>query len=207
MDTFAEIETAADAPDDPLELFGKWMKDAEAAEINDPNAMALGTIDADGRPSVRMVLLNEFDPRGFVFFTNRESRKGSALEANHRAALCFHWKSLRRQVRVEGTIELTSDAESDTYYKTRAFGSRVGAWASDQSRPLDSRSTLANKVAALEQEYTGREDDLPRPAHWGGYRLRPESIEFWHDGQFRLHRRVVYTPEAGGRWAKVMLYP
>lgn len=206
MDTFAEIETAADAPDNPLELFGKWMKDAEAAEINDPNAMALATIDADGRPSVRMVLLKDFDTHGFVFYTNRESRKGHALSAHHTAAVCFHWKTLRRQVRVEGRIELVSDAESDEYYKSRTFGSRVGAWASQQSRTLDSRTTLANKVAEIEEEYAGREDDIPRPPYWGGYRLIPDSIEFWHDGKFRLHRRVVYTPRSGS-WDKVMLYP
>lgn len=206
MDTFDEIETVADAPDNPLELFGKWMKDAEAAEINDPNAMALATIDADNRPSVRMVLLKDFDTRGFVFYTNRESRKGQALAAHHTAALCFHWKSLRRQVRIEGTIELVSDAESDAYYKSRAFGSRAGAWASQQSRPLYSRTTLADRVAEIEKEYAGREDEIPRPDYWGGYRLIPDTIEFWHDGKFRLHRRVVYTPQ-GGSWGKVMLYP
>jgi pyridoxamine 5'-phosphate oxidase len=206
MDTFSEIETVADAPDNPLELFGKWMKDAEGTEINDPNAMALATIDADGCPSVRMLLLKDFDTRGFVFYTNRQSRKGHALAANHRAAACFHWKTLRRQVRVEGRIELVSNAESDEYYKSRPFGSRVGAWASDQSRPLDSRTTLVDRVAAIEQDYAGREDDIPRPAHWGGYRLIPDAIEFWHDGEFRLHRRVVYTPH-GGSWDKVMLYP
>lgn len=206
MDTFAEIETVADAPDDPLELFGKWMKDAEGAEVNDPNAMALATVDPDGRPGVRMVLLKGFDTRGFVFYTNRESRKGRAIAANRGAALCFHWKTLRRQVRVEGRIEPVGDAESDAYFKSRPFGSRVGAWASDQSRPLDSRTTLANRIAEIEQEYIGHENDIPRPGHWGGYRLIPEAIEFWHDGKFRLHRRVVYTPR-GGSWDKVMLYP
>jgi pyridoxamine 5'-phosphate oxidase len=207
MDTFASIESAADAPDDPLDLFGKWLIDAESTEPNDPNAMALATIDADGRPSVRMVLLKDFDTAGFVFYTNRESRKGLALAAHPVAAVCFHWKSLRRQVRIEGTIEWVSDAESDEYYNTRAVGSRLGAWASDQSHPLDSRTILANKVAALEQEYAGREDSIPRPDHWGGYRLKPDSIEFWHDGAFRLHRRVTYKPAAGGLWTRQMLYP
>lgn len=207
MDTFATIETASEALPNPLELFRKWMTDAEKTEINDPNAMALATLDANGRPSVRMVLLKDLDAKGFVFYTNRQSRKGQALASNHIGALCFHWKSLRRQVRAEGRIEEVSDKDSDAYYKTRPFGSRVGAWASDQSRPLDCRTTLANKVAALEKEYAGREDDLSRPDHWGGYRLIPDSIEFWHDGQFRLHRRVLYTPNASGNWDRVMLYP
>lgn len=204
---FATIESAAQSPDNPLDLFGKWLIDATASEINDPNAMALATIDDDGRPSVRMVLLKDFDENGFVFYTNRMSRKGQALNANPRAALCFHWKTLRRQVRVEGITTPVSDDESDAYYKTRPWGSRIGAWASDQSRPLDNRTTLADRVKKLEDEYAGNEDSLPRPDHWGGYRLRPDSIEFWHDGAFRLHRRVVYTPSADGVWTKTMLYP
>lgn len=207
MDIIAQMENAGDAPDDPLALFQSWLKEAESSEINDPNAMALATVDANGQPSIRMVLLKDMDQRGFVFFTNRESRKGTALQANPVAAVCFHWKTLRRQIRIEGTIEWVSDAESDAYYKTRPLGSRIGAWASQQSRPLESRGFLAGRVAALEEEYKGREDDLPRPAHWGGYRLIPTHIEFWHDGEFRLHRRVVYTPRASGGWDKTMLYP
>lgn len=208
MDIISQIETAESAPDAPFPLFRKWLSDAETSEINDPNAMALATIDSDGTPSIRMVLLKGLDERGFVFYTNCESRKGTALDSNPVAALCFHWKSLRRQVRIEGTVEHVSDAESDEYYKTRPVGSRIGAWASDQSRPLQSRTHLANKVSALEAQYQGQEDSIPRPPHWGGYRVIPKAIEFWHDGEFRLHRRVVYTPRADGTgWDRKMLYP
>ena len=207
MDIIAKMESAADTPENPFALFDLWLRDAEAAEINDPNAMALATVDANGRPSVRMVLLKGVDESGFVFFTNSESRKGLALEANPVAAVCFHWKSLRRQIRIEGAVERVSDSESDDYYKTRPLGSRIGAWASLQSRPLESRLVLADRVSALELEYLGREELIPRPAHWGGDRIVPDSIEFWHDGQFRRHRRVVYTPEGDGSWNRQMLYP
>jgi len=201
------MENAEQTPENPFPLFEKWLGDAEKTELNDPNAMALATVDADGTPSLRMVLLKGMDSRGFVFFTNRESRKGTALEANPVTAVCFHWKTLRRQIRIEGTVEQVSDSESDEYYKTRPLGSRIGAWASLQSRPLESRTHLADRVATLEKEYQGREDDIPRPAHWGGYRIIPNHIEFWHDGEFRLHRRVVYTPAPNGSWNREMLYP
>ena len=208
MDIISQMETAESAPDTPLPLFRKWLDEAQESEINDPHAMALATIDSDGMPSVRMVLLNGLDERGFVFFTNRESRKGCALDANPVAALCFHWKSLRRQVRVEGRVERVSDEESDEYFKTRPVGSRIGAWASDQSRPLPSRTHLADRVAVLEKQYAGQEDGIPRPPHWGGYRVIPSAIEFWHDGAFRLHRRVVYIPRTDGAgWDRKMLYP
>jgi pyridoxamine 5'-phosphate oxidase len=212
MDIIAQLETAKSAPDAPFPLFRKWLSDAESAEVNDPNAMSLATIDSDGTPSIRMVLLKGLDESGFVFYTNRESRKGTALDSNPVAVLCFHWKSLRRQVRIEGRVERVSDAESDEYYKTRPLGSRIGAWASDQSRPLESRTHLVDKVSALEAQYQGLEDSIPRPPHWGGYRVIPSSIEFWHDGEFRLHRRVVYTPRADGAaqgsgWDRKMLYP
>lgn len=207
MDIIAKMECAAETPENPFELFNLWLHDAEGSEINDPDAMALATVDANGRPSVRMVLLKGVDERGFVFFTNRESRKGTALEANPVAAVCFHWKTLRRQIRIEGTVERVSDSESDEYYKTRPLGSRIGAWASLQSRPLENRTALADRVSALELEYLGREELIPRPAHWGGYRIIPDSIEFWHDGQHRLHRRVVYTPAGDGLWDRQMLYP
>ena len=207
MDIIAKMENAADTPENPFPLFEKWLAEAEKAEINDPNAMALATVDGNGMPSLRMVLLKGMDSRGFVFFTNRESRKGNALNANPVAAACFHWKSLRRQIRIEGTVEQVSDAESNEYYKTRPLGSRIGAWASLQSRPLESRTVLADRVAALEREYQGREDTIPRPTHWGGYRIIPNHIEFWHDGEFRLHRRVVYTPTPDGSWNRQMLYP
>lgn len=208
MDIISQIESAADAPDAPFPLFRKWLDDAEAAEPNDPNAMALATIDSDGTPSIRMVLLKGLDERGFVFYTNRESRKGTALDSNPVAALCFHWKTLRRQIRIEGRVERVSDAESDEYYQTRPLGSRIGAWASDQSRPLSSRTHLVNKVSALETQYQDQADSIPRPPHWGGYRVVPQAIEFWHDGEFRLHRRVVYTPAVDGSgWDRKMLYP
>jgi pyridoxamine 5'-phosphate oxidase len=189
---------------EPFSLFGTWLKEAESAEPNDPNGLALATVDADGMPNVRMVLLKSFDLDGFVFFTNYESRKGQELLGQKKAAMVFHWKSLRRQVRVRGDIETVSDAEADAYFETRARGSRIGAWASKQSRPLESRFALEKAVA----EYTMKFGigHIPRPAHWSGFRLRPVSIEFWADRPFRLHDRVEFT-RAGEGWEKVRLYP
>lgn len=203
-DIIKTLEKAADAPADPFGLFASWMEDAVTKEINDPNAMCLATIDADGRPSARMVLLKHVDERGFVFYTNRDSRKGRALKANPVAALCFHWKTLGRSVRVEGAVQWVDDAESDAYYNSRSQGSRIGAWASQQSQELESRTLLANRVAALEKEYEA--SGIPRPPHWGGYRVIPDSIEFWHDGAHRLHTRLVYARKSAG-WTKKMLYP
>ena len=189
---------------EPYSLFGTWLKEAEATEPNDPNALALATVDADGMPNVRMVLLKSFDSDGFVFFTNYESRKGQELLGQKKAAMVFHWKSLRRQVRVRGNIETVSDAEADAYFETRARGSRIGAWASKQSRPLESRFALEKAVA----EYTIKFGigHIPRPAHWSGFRLKPTSIEFWADRPFRLHDRVEFT-RAGEGWEKVRMYP
>ena len=189
---------------EPFSLFGTWLKEAESAEPNDPNGLALATIDADGMPNVRMVLLKSFDLDGFVFFTNYESRKGQELLGQKKAAMVFHWKSLRRQVRVRGDIETVSDAEADAYFETRARGSRIGAWASKQSRPLESRFALEKAVA----EYTMKFGigHIPRPAHWSGFRLRPVSIEFWADRPFRLHDRVEFI-RAGKGWEKVRMYP
>lgn len=204
-DPIKMLESAENGPADPITLFQQWMKEAESSEINDPNAMCLATVDPNGRPASRMVLLKAVDERGFVFFTNRESRKGEALNLNPYAALCFHWKSLTRQVRVEGKVLMVDDTESDAYYNTRSRGSRIGAWASRQSRPLDNRTTLANRVAELEKQY-GDNDTIPRPPHWGGYRIIPEYIEFWHDGGFRLHTRLTYTKTEKG-WDRGMLYP
>jgi pyridoxamine 5'-phosphate oxidase len=189
---------------EPFSLFGTWLKEAESAEPNDPNGLALATVDADGMPNVRMVLLKSFDLDGFVFFTNYESRKGQELLGQKKAAMVFHWKSLRRQVRVRGDIETVSDAEADAYFETRARGSRIGAWASKQSRPLESRFALEKAVA----EYTMKFGigHIPRPAHWSGFRLRPVSIEFWADRPFRLHDRLEFT-RAGERWEKVRMYP
>jgi pyridoxamine 5'-phosphate oxidase len=191
---------------EPFQLFADWLKEAEASEINDPNAVALATVDEDGLPNVRMVLLKGFDQDGFVFYTNFESQKGREVLGQKKAAMCFHWKTLRRQVRLRGPVEVVSDEEADAYYKTRARGSRIGAWASKQSRPLESRFALEKAVA----EYTARYaiGEIPRPAHWSGFRIRPISIEFWKDQKFRLHDRIEFrrsTPEGG--WDKVRMYP
>lgn len=189
---------------DPHELFQDWMADAEKSEINDPGAMSLATVDGDGLPDVRMVLLKEHDSRGFVFYTNFESRKGQEILAHRKAALCLHWKSLRRQVRVRGTVEIVSDAEADRYFGSRPKGSRIGARASDQSRPLDARSTLEARVRELEEAYG--DGPVPRPSNWSGFRIVPSEIEFWRDGEFRLHDRFRFT-RVGEGWSAVRLYP
>ncbi|GGD79621.1 pyridoxamine 5'-phosphate oxidase [Rhizobium anhuiense] len=191
---------------EPFKLFAEWLKEAEASEPNDPNAVALATVDEDGLPNVRMVLLKGFDEDGFVFYTNFESQKGREILGQKKAAMCFHWKSLRRQVRLRGPVEIVTDAEADAYFKTRARGSRIGAWASKQSRPLESRFALEKAVA----EYTARYaiGEIPRPAHWSGFRIRPTSIEFWKDQKFRLHDRVEFRrPSPEGEWDKVRMYP
>lgn len=205
MDKIRSLETAAAAPDDPFPLFGEWLAAAEGAEPSDPNALCLATADADGQPNARMVLLKAWDARGFVFFTNRESRKGQELAANARAAMCFHWKTLGLQIRIQGKVTFVTEAESDAYYATRARGSRVGAWASQQSRPLESRSVFASRVKEYDEQF-GATEDIPRPPHWGGYRLEPETIEFWHDGLHRLHARLLYNKAPDG-WSRTMLYP
>jgi pyridoxamine 5'-phosphate oxidase len=201
--------------DEPFALFAGWLRDAEVGEPNDPNAMALATVDADGLPNVRMVLLKGVDGadathRGFVFYTNLESAKGVELLTAHKAALCFHWKSLRRQVRVRGLVSAVDDAEADAYFASRARGSRLGAWASAQSRPLESRFALEKAVAMVTARYPIGE--IPRPPHWSGFRVTPLEIEFWHDRPFRLHDRLVFRrtktePETGAAWQKQRLYP
>lgn len=190
--------------DEPFRLFAAWLNDATASEPNDPNAVALATVDEEGLPDVRMVLLKGFDEAGFVFYTNFESAKGKEILSGMKAAMCFHWKSLRRQIRIRGPVEIVSDAEADAYYATRPRGSRIGAWASKQSRPLESRFALEKAVA----EYTARYaiGEIPRPPHWSGFRIMPKTIEFWHDRPFRLHDRVVFS-RAGSGWEKTRLYP
>ena len=189
---------------DPFELFRAWFDEARTAEINDSNAMALATADADGRPSVRMVLLKGFGADGFVFYTNREGRKAGELAANPQAALLFHWKSLRRQVRIEGAVSLASDDESDAYFASRSRDSQLGAWASDQSRPLDARETFERRFEEMQRRFDGQ--DVPRPPFWGGYRVAPERIEFWSDRAHRLHERRLFTRDGGG-WREGLLYP
>lgn len=190
---------------DPHTLFEGWFAEARASEPNDPNAMALATVDASGQPSVRMVLLKGHDARGFVFYTNRTSRKADQLAASPRAALLFHWKSLRRQVRIEGPVSIVSDAESDAYFATRSRDSQLGAWASDQSRPLDERATFEARFAEMQARFEG--GDVPRPPHWGGYRVAPERIEFWIDRAHRLHERRLFLPDGQGGWTEGLLYP
>jgi pyridoxamine 5'-phosphate oxidase len=189
---------------DPLALFDQWFTEARASEINDPEAMALATADAAGQPSVRMVLLKGHGADGFVFYTNEQSAKGEQLEANPRAALLFHWKSLRRQVRIEGRVERVTSSEADAYFASRARDSQLGAWASDQSRPLDSRTTFERRFEQATSRFEGQE--VPRPPHWGGYRVIPVRIEFWSDRPHRLHERRLFTRTEGG-WTEGLLYP
>ncbi|MDR3449143.1 MAG: pyridoxamine 5'-phosphate oxidase [Alphaproteobacteria bacterium] len=193
-------------PSSPLALFAEWFALAQAQEPSDPNAMGLATADASGAPSLRVVLMKGYDETGFTFFTNRESHKGEDLAANARAALCFHWKSLQRQVRIEGPVTLVSDAESDAYFATRPRGSQIGAWASMQSRSLASRANLEQRAAAIEAKYAGKE--VPRPPHWGGYRVAPLVMEFWQARDFRLHDRFQYRRDnAQALWTQERLAP
>lgn len=198
MNRFDAVEA-----DDPIALFREWFELAAKDELNDPNAMALATAAADGRPSVRMVLMKKVDERGFTFYTNVESRKGEELASNPRAALLFHWKTQRRQVRVEGPVEPVSDADSDEYFHSRSRRSQLGALASRQSRPLGSREELEAKTAELAARYP---EEIPRPDYWRGFVVVPERIEFWQDGPDRLHDRILFRRDGSGWW-KVRLYP
>jgi len=195
--------TEADAP---FALFEQWLEEARAKEINDPEAMAIATVDPTGLPNVRMVLLKAFDARGPVFYTNAESAKGCELQSAGKAAALFHWKSLRRQIRIRGLVELVSDAESDAYFASRHRDSRIGAWASQQSRPLESRFALEKAVAKYAAKYAV--GDVPRPPYWKGFRIRPLQFEFWSDKPFRLHERIDFRrDEPEGDWRKQRLYP
>jgi len=194
------------AAEDPFALFGTWLAEAERSEPCDPEAMAVATADSDGLPNVRMILLKGADERGFVFYTNLGSAKGRELAANPKAALLFYWKSLGRQIRVRGPVEPTTDEEADTYFATRRRESRLGAWASQQSRPLESRAALEKEVARYAEEFDGR--DVTRPSYWRGFRVRPVEIEFWQNGDYRLHDRIVFRRETlDGAWTKTRLNP
>ncbi len=201
------IEASSDVipAGDPFQLFEGWFAEARVSEINDSNAMALATATPDGRPSVRMVLLKGHDPDGFVFYTNSHSRKGGEILANSHAALLFHWKSLRRQIRIEGVLAPVDDATADAYFASRGRDSQLGALASDQSAPLDRRATFLSRYAAAEQEFAGR--DVVRPPHWTGFRLTPDQIEFWCDRDHRLHERRRFSRGPGGEWSSTLLYP
>jgi len=192
--------------DDPFELFEKWFAEAKNNEINDPNALALGTASKEGIPSVRMVLLKGFDKNGFVFYTNLNSQKGNEIKDNPNATMCFHWKSLLRQIRITGTLNQVDDKVADNYYNTRAYESRIGAWASNQSSILKSRDELLNALKDFKKKYKDR-DNVPRPNHWSGWNLKPLSIEFWLDGDNRIHERLKYNLNEKNVWTKSLLSP
>tara|TARA_B100001540_G_scaffold123618_1_gene110222 strand:- start:255 stop:881 length:627 start_codon:yes stop_codon:yes gene_type:complete len=192
--------------DDPFELFEEWFEVAKKKEINDPNALALGTASKDGVPSVRMVLLKGFDKDGFIFYTNLKSQKSKELKENPNATMCFHWKSLLRQIRIVGKLNQVDDKMADDYYSTRAYESRIGAWASKQSSILKSRDELLNNLENFKKKYSDK-DKVPRPDHWSGWNLKPSSIEFWLDGDNRIHERLKYTLDNNNNWEKSLLSP
>jgi len=192
--------------DDPFELFKEWFEVAKKKEINDPNALALGTASKDGVPSVRMVLLKGFDKDGFIFYTNLKSQKSKELKENPNATMCFHWKSLLRQIRIVGKLNQVDDKTADDYYSTRAYESRIGAWASKQSSILKSRDELLNNLENFKKKYSDK-DNVPRPDHWSGWNLKPSSIEFWLDGDNRIHERLKYTLDNNNNWGKSLLSP
>jgi len=192
--------------DDPIQLFKIWMDEAKKSETNDPNALSLATANNENFPSVRMVLLKEFNQNGFVFYTNLNSQKGHELKENPKAAMCFHWKSLLRQIRISGKVTLVEDKVADQYYNSRGYESRIGAWASKQSNELASRDELINSIKKYKQKYND-ENDVPRPSHWSGWNLSPSSIEFWLDGDSRIHERLKYSINKSGNWTKSLLSP
>ena len=192
--------------DDPIQLFKIWMDEAKKSEPNDPNALSLATSNNDNIPSVRMVLLKEFSENGFVFYTNLNSQKGNELKENPKAAMCFHWKSLLRQIRISGTVTQVEDKDADQYYNSRGYESRIGAWASKQSSDLVNRDELINSIKEYKQKYND-ENNVPRPSHWSGWNLSPSSIEFWLDADNRIHERLKYTKDNSGNWIKSLLSP
>ena len=191
---------------DPIDLFEVWMNEAKKTEPNDPNAVALGTSDKNNSPSVRMVLLKDFNKDGFVFYTNLNSQKGKELKNNPKAAMCFHWKSLLRQIRINGMVQKVSDKVADEYYNTRSYDSRIGAWASKQSTLLNNRNELLNSIEEFKKKYNNK-DEVPRPDHWSGWNLIPTSMEFWLDGDSRIHERLKYIKNDKGNWTKSLLSP
>ena len=191
---------------DPFELFEKWFVEAKRKEINDPNALALGTASKEGIPSVRIVLLKSFNKNGFIFYTNLNSQKGMEIKVNPSATMCFHWKSLLRQIRITGTLKQVDDKTADDYYKTRAYESRIGAWASKQSSILENREQLLSALEDFKKKYNDK-DNVPRPNHWSGWILKPSSIEFWLDGDNRIHERLKYTLDKNNIWIKSLLSP
>ncbi len=192
--------------EDPFVLFEKWFAEAKTKEINDPNALALGTSNQNGHPSVRMVLLKDFNKNGFVFYTNLNSQKGNEIKENPNASMCFHWKSLLRQIRIVGVLNQVDDKTADDYYNTRAYESRIGAWASKQSKVLHSRDELLNSIEDYKNKYSDK-DNVPRPSHWSGWNLKPSSIEFWLDGDNRIHERLKYSLDKNNNWVKTLLSP
>ena len=192
--------------DDPIELFKVWMDEAKKSEPNDPNALSLATSNKDNLPSVRMVLLKEFSQKGFVFYTNLNSQKGNELKENPNAAMCFHWKSLLRQIRISGKISQVEDSVADQYYNSRGYDSRIGAWASKQSKELKNRDELENSIKEFKKKFSDK-NNVPRPDHWSGWNLSPIRIEFWLDGDSRIHERLNYTIDKSGNWIKSLLSP
>ena len=192
--------------DNPMDLFEYWFNEAKKTEINDPNALALATVGKNGIPSVRMVLLKDFNEKGFVFYTNLNSRKSNEIKSNPNASMCFHWKSLLRQVRITGKLSNVSDAEADSYFNSRSFGSRIGAWASNQSNVLESRDELIESIEEFKKKYSN-EKSIPRPKHWSGWNLNPIEIEFWLDGKDRIHERLLYSRVDNNKWEKNLLSP
>jgi pyridoxamine 5'-phosphate oxidase len=192
--------------DDPIALFDKWYEEAKKSEINDPNAIALATSDKNNIPSVRMVLMKEFNEKGFVFYTNLNSQKSIEIKENPNASMCFHWKSLLRQVRINGVIEPVEDKQADQYYNSRGYESRIGAWASKQSAVLNNRNELIEAISKFKEKFQDKEN-VPRPSHWSGWNLIPNSIEFWLDGENRIHERLKYQKDVQGKWIKSLLSP